>query len=185
MREMKIKDDAREAVSLSVLAERNSSDSHLADHTCLQSGQRPVVVDRFLCFFPVHPCESLDSKNDLTSVPSLYTKTYAASVVLLFVWPEVPTAMSEGVRGLYCFHHQDEDGGSASFSNVGKLTPVYTALQPSRQQSSSDSLYSHQTTKPLRLLQGVYGASTSNCWSRSDIVFDDSRLKCIAPAAEQ
>jgi hypothetical protein len=46
-------------------------------------------------------------------------------------------------RGLYCLHHQDDegshhpdDGGSTDLWNFGRLLPVYMALQPRRQPSS-------------------------------------------------
>jgi hypothetical protein len=45
--------------------------------------------------------------------------------------------------GLYCLHHQGDfhqrpdDGGSTDLWNVGKLIPVYTVLQPTRQPSST------------------------------------------------
>jgi hypothetical protein len=40
-------------------------------------------------------------------------------------------------RGLYCLHdYRPDDGGSTDLYKVGRLIPVYTALQPRRQTSS-------------------------------------------------
>jgi hypothetical protein len=39
-------------------------------------------------------------------------------------------------RGLYCLHHHGDHGGNTDPWNVGKLIPVYIALQPRRKPSS-------------------------------------------------
>jgi hypothetical protein len=45
------------------------------------------------------------------------------------------------------FIHRPDDGGSTDLWNVGKLVPVYTALQPRRQPSSTSSMFGCRRSK--------------------------------------
>jgi hypothetical protein len=55
-------------------------------------------------------------------------------------WLEVPTAVSRNTAAVYTamgtLTHRPDDGGGKALWNVGKLIPVYTALQPRVQPSS-------------------------------------------------
>jgi hypothetical protein len=55
------------------------------------------------------------------------------------VWDAAPCSLVENdrrFRGVYCLHHQNDDGGSKHIWNVGKCLSDYTAHHPKRQSSS-------------------------------------------------
>jgi hypothetical protein len=68
--------------------------------------------------------------------------------------------------------HRPDDGGSTDLWNVGKPVPVYTALQPRRQPSSTTVFYEFSSSS-------VPGCISLICWQvRSNLIFRRFSKQC-------
>jgi hypothetical protein len=79
--------------------------------------------------------ESLDVLPSVTGDNQVLTAVNTKMAVLWAVAPCRLTWVYRRFRGLYCLHHQGDNGNSKNLWNVGKLIPVCRALRPKIQPS--------------------------------------------------
>jgi hypothetical protein len=82
------------------------------------------------------------------------------------IWVAAPCSLVEVYRRFRgtCLHHRGDGwGGSRYLSNVSKLLPDYTALQPTRQQSSYSPPWEPQILQKDQELWGFQGGENEDC----------------------